>query len=196
MYVIVGLGNPDLKYAATRHNVGFEAAVSLKEKAGFSTEKSKFNARICTGRIHGEQCVICRPMTYMNLSGNAVSQVVAFYNVEPSHVIVMYDDVNLPFGHLRIRDKGSAGGHNGMKSVIAALGTDQFPRVRIGVGEKPDGWDLADYVLSKFTKEEIVTIRETIDQAAEAAQSIIENGITETMNRYNTPKSHQRSEDE
>ncbi len=186
MYLIAGLGNPDLKYAATRHNVGFEAAVRVREKEGFPSEHGKFQAMISLGRIGSEPVALIRPMTYMNLSGRAVRQVADFYKIPPENIIIIYDDVSLPFGTLRIRKGGSAGGHNGMKSIIAELGTQDFPRVRIGVGEKPAGWDLADYVLSHFTREEIEEIRKTIDLAADAAVSIVASGIDRAMNTYNT----------
>ena len=125
-------------------------------------------------------------MTYMNLSGRAVRETMNYYQIPPENVIVIYDDVSLPFGTIRVRRGGSAGGHNGMKNIIAEIGSQAFPRVRIGVGEKPEGWDLADYVLSHFTKEEIEQISRTIDEAADAAISIITNGVEKTMNIYNT----------
>ena len=186
MYLIAGLGNPDLKYAATRHNVGFEAAVRVRETEGFPSEHGNFQAMISLGRIGSEPVALIRPMTYMNLSGRAVRQVADFYKIPPENIIIIYDDVSLPFGTLRIRKGGSAGGHNGMKSIIAELGTQDFPRVRIGVGEKPAGWDLADYVLSHFTREEIEEIQKTIDLAADAAVSIVASGIDRAMNTYNT----------
>lgn len=188
MYLIAGLGNPDLKYAATRHNVGFEAAIELHEKMHFSPERAKFQALISKGQIGGEECILCRPMTYMNNSGIAIQAVAGFYKISADHVIVMYDDVALPFGQLRLRKGGSAGGHNGMKSIISHLGTQEFPRIRIGVGEKPQGWDLANYVLARFTEEEVSVIRETIQQAAEAAGAIVEKGMDKAMNLYNVKK--------
>lgn len=188
MYLIAGLGNPDLKYAATRHNVGFEAAVRMHDTLKFTPERAKFQALISQGNIGGEPCILCRPMTYMNLSGVAIQAVAHFYKISPEHIIVMYDDVALPFGQLRLRKGGSAGGHNGMKNIISHLGTQEFPRVRIGVGAKPEGWDLADYVLSQFTPEEVPVIRDTIALAAEAAETIITKGMDRAMNLYNTKK--------
>lgn len=188
MFLIAGLGNPEVKYAATRHNVGFEAAMFLHERLGFSSERNKFQALISQGKIGGESVVLCRPLTYMNRSGIAIRAASDFYGIEPDNIIVIYDDVALPFGHLRLRKGGSAGGHNGMKNIIEHLGTQDFPRVRIGVGEKPAGWDLADYVLAKFTKEEIPIIRDTVNLASEAAESIVRDGIDKAMNLYNTKK--------
>lgn len=188
MYLIAGLGNPDLKYAATRHNVGFEAAMCLHEQQHFSSERGKFQALISQGEIEGESCILCRPMTYMNNSGIAVQAVAGFYKIPADHVIIVYDDIALPFGQLRLRKGGSAGGHNGMKSIIAHLGTQEFPRVRIGVGEKPQGWDLADYVLGRFTPEELPVIKETIQESAQAVQAIVTKGMDKAMNLYNIKK--------
>lgn len=188
MYLIAGLGNPDLKYAATRHNVGFETVVRLHDELHFTPERAKFQALISQGTIGGEPCILCRPMTYMNHSGIAIQAVAGFYKIPPEQVIVIYDDVALPFGQLRLRKGGSAGGHNGMKSVIVHLGTQDFPRVRIGVGEKPAGWDLADYVLARFTPEEAVQIRDAIGQAAQAVQAIVTKGTEAAMNLYNSRK--------
>ncbi|MBO6158756.1 MAG: aminoacyl-tRNA hydrolase [Firmicutes bacterium] len=192
MYLIAGLGNPDLKYAATRHNVGFEAAARLRDMKSFSTEHLKFHAMCSQGIIGSEKVLLIRPMTYMNLSGRAVREAMDFYKIEPDHLIVVYDDVDLPFGALRVRSKGSAGGHNGMKNIIQEIGSDAFARVRIGVGAKPDGWDLADYVLSHFTKEEIEIIRPVIESAAEACCLIVTDGAGKAMNVYNTRKSTEK----
>ena len=186
MYLIAGLGNPERKYAATRHNVGFEAAFRVRAKENFPLEHVKFQAMVSLGKIGGEAVVVIRPLTYMNLSGRAVRETMNFYQIPPEQVIVIYDDVSLPFGTIRVRRGGSAGGHNGMKSIIQEIGTQDFPRVRIGVGEKPEGWDLADYVLSRFSKEEIEVIAQTVDVAADAAISIVTDGIEKTMNVYNT----------
>ena len=186
MYLIAGLGNPEKRYAATRHNDGFEAAFRVHEKENFPSEHGKFQAMVSLGKIGNESVALIRPMTYMNLSGRAVRETMNYYQIPPENVIVIYDDVSLPFGTIRVRRGGSAGGHNGMKNIIAEIGSQAFPRVRIGVGEKPEGWDLADYVLSHFTKEEIEQISRTIDEAADAAISIITNGVEKTMNIYNT----------
>ena len=188
MYLIAGLGNPDLKYAATRHNVGFEAVIRMHDEFKFTPERAKFQAMISQGTIGGEQCILCRPMTYMNNSGIAIQAVADFYKIPVDHIIVMYDDVALPFGQLRLRKGGSAGGHNGMKSIISHLSSQEFPRVRIGVGAKPEGWDLADYVLGKFTPEEVPVIRDTIAHAAEATEAIVAKGMDKAMNLYNSKK--------
>ena len=185
MILIAGLGNPDLRYAATRHNVGFEAVARLLEAYQIKGEKKKFHALLAQGEIEGTPCLFCRPQTYMNNSGVAVREIMDFYKLTARELLVIYDDISIPFGALRLRAGGSAGGHNGMKSVIAHLGAQDFPRIRIGVGEKPPGWDLADYVLSGFTKEEIPVIRETIELAAKAAACIVSQGLDRAMNRFN-----------
>lgn len=188
MYLIAGLGNPGQQYEHTRHNVGFDAALCLHEAYDFPVERGKLNAQISKGVIGDEDVVLVRPMTYMNLSGTAIRAVMDFYKIEPDHVIVMYDDIDIPFGTLRIRERGSAGSHNGMKNIVQHLGTDNFPRVRIGVGAKPDGWDLADYVLSHFSAEEKPVIEDTEKKAAKAAAAIVEKGLSRAMNLYNDSK--------
>ncbi len=185
MILIAGLGNPDKKYARTRHNIGFEAIEFLKDQIGAGVEKNKFHSMIMQGKIGGEPCILCRPLTYMNQSGIAIREIADFYKIAPEDIIVIYDDVALPIGALRVRANGSAGGHNGMKSIIAHLGTQDFPRIRIGVGEKPAQWDLADYVLGQFTDEELPAMREACDKAGKAVQLIVKQGVATAMNRYN-----------
>lgn len=185
MYLIAGLGNPELRYAATRHNVGFEAAARLSERYAQGREKRKFQSLMVQGSIEGEPCIILRPQTYMNNSGIAVREAAAFYKIPAERILVIYDDIALPLGALRLRKGGSAGGHNGIKSIIAHLGTQDFPRIRIGVGGKPDGWDLADYVLGAFTKEEQPVILETLDLAVKAAAAVLVKGMDKAMNEYN-----------
>ena len=185
MYLIAGLGNPGLQYVNTRHNVGFDAALCLHDREKFSLERVKFNAMVSKGKIGEEDVVLVRPLTYMNLSGNAIRQVMDFYKIDPSCVIVIYDDIDLPLGKLRIRGFGSAGSHNGMKSVVQQLGTQDFPRIRIGVGAKPEGWDLADWVLSHFSKEDRTVIDETVKSAVDSACAIITKGLDKAMNLYN-----------
>jgi PTH1 family peptidyl-tRNA hydrolase len=149
----------------------------------------KKHKAICgTGYIEGEKVVLAQPLTYMNLSGESVRELVDFYKVSPEEIIVIYDDISLEVGQLRIRKKGSAGGHNGIKSIISHLGTDEFPRIKIGVGGKPEEWDLADYVLSRFLKEEQPTIREALKDASDACRVMITSGIDEAMNQYNRKK--------
>lgn len=188
MYLLVGLGNPEQKYERTRHNVGFDAVEYAREKIGASLPRIRFHAEISQGKIGEEQILFARPLTYMNLSGVAVGEIVNFYKIPVNHVIVFCDDVAIPFGNLRLRPNGSAGGHNGLKNIIEHLGSDQFLRVRIGVGEKPAGWDLADHVLARMSDEEMVQISKTEKDAALAAEWIIKNGFDKAMNRFNTPK--------
>lgn len=185
MILIAGLGNPEKKYAGTRHNVGFEAAEILRLQMGWGTMKNRFHSELVQGNIGGEPCILCRPLTYMNNSGIAIREIADFYKIPAEKMIVMYDDIALPLGALRIRGNGSAGGHNGIKSIIAHLGTQEFPRIRIGVGEKPSGWDLADYVLEHFHSEEIPVIRETCKRAAQAVEVVIKQGLAKAMNQYN-----------
>jgi len=185
-WIIVGLGNPGDKYENTRHNVGFRALDLLAQSAGVPVQKLKHKAltNLCT--IHGVKVLLMKPVTYMNLSGEAVSDAARFYKIPPERIIVLSDDVSLGVGKLRIRRNGSAGGHNGLKSIIQHLGSDQFPRVKIGVGEKPHpDYDLADWVLGKFPKEDQKTIDEMVQKAADAAAYYIKEGPEKAMGRYN-----------
>ncbi len=186
MYLIAGLGNPGPEYEKTRHNVGFQTAKKLHEEYRFPMERARFQAQFSKGRIGDEDVILARPMTYMNNSGMAVRALMDYFKIDPDHVIVIYDDIDLPLGHLRIRENGSAGSHNGMKSVVQHMGTQDFPRIRIGVGAKPEGWDLADYVLSRFSPEDQTAIDETISLAAKAAADIVDKGLSYAMNHYNT----------
>lgn len=186
MYIIVGLGNPDRKYAATRHNIGFDAITRLCDDYHISLNGREHKAVCGKGYIEGEKVLLAQPQTYMNLSGESVRALVDYYKIDPEEeLIIIYDDINLDVGRLRIRGKGSAGGHNGIKSIIAHLGTDKFPRIRIGVGNKPEDWDLADYVLGRFSKEEEPEIRKALGYAADACRIIIQEGIGASMNEYN-----------
>ena len=189
MYIIAGLGNPGRQYAHTRHNVGFDAIDVLAEKYNIKVENAKGRALTGSGRIEGQSVLLVKPLTYMNLSGESIRALTDFYKIdETSQLIVIYDDISLPPGQLRIREKGSAGGHNGIKSIISHLGGQEFLRIKVGVGEKPAGWDLADYVLCRMSAEEQQQIGETAAQAAEAAVCIIEQGLGKAMNRFNTPR--------
>jgi PTH1 family peptidyl-tRNA hydrolase len=188
MYIIVGLGNPTEKYQATRHNVGWDVITRLSDDYRIPMDFKKHKAICGKGYIEGEKVILAQPITYMNLSGESVRELVDFYKVAPEEVIVIYDDISLEVGQLRIRKKGSAGGHNGMKSIISHLGTDEFPRIKVGVGDKPKGWDLADYVLSRFQGEEQVTIREALKDSSEACKMIITSGMDAAMNQYNKKK--------
>ncbi len=185
MRIIIGLGNPTREYQATRHNIGFDTITRLSDEYNIPLDFKKHKAICGRGYLGGEKVILAQPQTYMNLSGESVRELVDFYKVTNEDIIVIYDDVALDVGQLRIRPKGSAGGHNGIKSIIAHLGTQEFPRIRIGVGEKPKNWDLADYVLGRFADEEQPVIREALGRAAQACECIITDGIEEAMNRYN-----------
>lgn len=185
MKLIVGLGNPGMQYAATRHNVGFEVIDSLAETYNISVVKNKYKALIGDGNIGGEKVILMKPQTYMNLSGEAVRACMEFHKITSEDLIVIYDDISLDVGQLRIRKSGSAGGHNGIKNIIAQIGTQEFPRVRFGVGEKPAGWDLANYVLGRFPEEEMKVVGPKIGDAVKAIDMMIRDGIEKAMNNYN-----------
>ena len=180
------LGNPGDKYDNTRHNVGFMVADEVAERQRAPIQKVKFKALTNVLTISGEKVLVMKPTTYMNLSGEAVRQAVDFYKVAPDHVLVISDDTSLAVGRLRIRKGGSAGGHNGLKSIIQHLGSDQFPRIKVGVGEKPHpDYDLADWVLGKFVGEDKKTIDAAVKRAADAVECIIADGCAKAMNRFN-----------
>lgn len=185
MYLIAGLGNPTREYEKTRHNVGFETIDILADKAGTTVTEKKHKALYGKGYIGGQKVILAKPQTYMNLSGESIREIADFYKIEPENIIILCDDINLSEGQLRIRLKGSAGGHNGLKNIISHLGTQEFPRIRIGVGEKPRGMDLADYVLGRFPKEQQAVMEEAYRDAAEAACMMIEDGADAAMNHYN-----------
>ncbi len=184
MYLIVGLGNPGKKYELTRHNIGFEAIELLGNHLGISINKTKFKALIGEGRIGNEKVVLAKPQTFMNLSGESVVAMMAFYQVAPENLIVIYDDIDTVPGKIRIRKKGSAGTHNGMRNIIALLKRDDFPRVRIGIGKQVHG-DLADFVLSRFSKEEIPVMGEAIEKARDSVIMMIEKNVDDAMNAFN-----------
>ena len=186
MLVIVGLGNPDDKYQGTRHNVGFDVIDLLAEKYNIAVDTKKHRAYIGKGIIGGQKVILAKPQTYMNLSGESVRSLVEYYKVDPeTELLIIFDDISLDVGQLRIRKKGSAGGHNGIKNIIANLGTSVFQRIKVGVGEKPKGYDLADYVLDRFSKEERELIKEGFECAAEAVAMITAGEIDQAMNKYN-----------
>ena len=186
MYIIAGLGNPGRKYVGTRHNMGFEALDAVAAKYDIDIKKVKFNAIYGEGTIEGEKVVLVKPQTFMNLSGESIREFKSWYKAEDSQIIIIYDDVSLPVGKMRIRPKGSAGGHNRMKSIIYQLNSDVFPRIKIGVGspETPD-YDLADYVLGKFTKSEVEALIPIAVKTAEAVGEIIKNGTERAMAKFN-----------
>ena len=187
MTIIAGLGNPGSKYAGTRHNSGFSALDILAEKNHIEVKDKKFRGLIGQGIIDSEKVLLVKPTTCMNLSGECLREVCDYYKVDPEDdLIVLYDDISLSPGQLRIRSKGSAGGHNGVKSMIACLGTDVFRRVKIGVGEKPEGWDLADWVLGRFPEDEKKLMADAYARAAAAAQDMLTQPLDRVMNLYNT----------
>ena len=188
MYIIAGLGNPDGRYENTRHNVGFEVIDILADRMGILVEEKKHKALCGRGVLEGQKVILLKPQTFMNLSGESIRAAADFYKVEPENVLVVYDDISLEPGQLRIRAKGSAGGHNGMKNIIAHLGTQEFPRVKVGIGEKPKGMDLADYVLSCFSKGEQELMDQAFKEAARAVAVILGQGIESAMNEFNTKK--------
>lgn len=186
MYIIVGLGNPNKQYEKTRHNIGFDFIDCLADKYHISVLEAKHKALIGKGVIEGQKVLLAKPLTYMNLSGESVRQLIDYYKIdEESELIIVYDDISLNPGGLRIRAKGSAGGHNGIKNIIQHLGHDKFMRIKIGVGEKPKGWDLIDYVLGRFEENDRKLVDEAVDVAVEAATIIMTEGIDEAMNRCN-----------
>lgn len=185
-WIVAFLGNPGLKYNGTRHNAGFMAADAMEKKLGVSINKMRFKALAQTADIGGKKVLLMKPQTFMNLSGDAIVQAANFYKVPPERVIVVSDETALPIGRLRIRRGGSAGGHNGLKSVIARLGTDQFPRIRLGVGDKPHpDYDMADWVLSAFKGQDAADMELVAKKAADAVECYITEGADRAMNRFN-----------
>lgn len=186
MYIIAGLGNPGGKYAHTRHNVGFDTIDRLADRYGIRLDTNKFKGEYGMGVIDGHKVLLLKPQTYMNLSGECIRDVLGYYKADPNEeLIVLFDDISLNPGLIRIRKKGSAGGHNGIKNIIAHLGTQVFKRVKVGVGEKPKGYDLADYVLSRFPKDERVLMEEAFERAGEAAICMMNDTMEHAMNRFN-----------
>lgn len=189
MYLIVGLGNPGRQYEATRHNMGFDTVDCLIEKHNVPQGGVKFNAMYGKGIIGGDKAILMKPLSFMNLSGGPVRDMVNFFKIDPEkELIVISDDIDLEPGQLRIRKQGSAGGHNGLKDIIQKLGTQNFIRIKIGVGAKPQGWDLADHVLSRFPDSERKLVDEAIREAADAVEKIIAQGPDAAMNEYNRKK--------
>lgn len=185
-YLIVGLGNPGSKYDGTRHNVGFAAVEELADELSCHAPRTKHKSEVFTALIGSQKCLMIKPLTYMNNSGEAVKDAADYYKIPPENIIVISDDVSLNVGQLRIRRKGSAGGHNGLKSIIAHLGSENFIRVKIGVGKKPHpDYDLADWVLGKFKKDDLPLLRPVLLDSAAAVKCIIESGTDAAMNKYN-----------
>lgn len=186
MYLIAGLGNPTEKYSKTRHNAGFDTLDILAEKWNIKFKKSVFHALVGKGMIGREKVLLVKPLTFMNLSGNAVRAVSRFYKIDPEkELVVIYDDSDLEEGKLRLRKKGSAGSHNGMKSIISSIGTETFSRIRIGIGQRPEQVDMVDYVLGRFDKETRKIMEAAFERAADAAADIVVNGMDHAMNQFN-----------
>lgn len=185
-YIVVGLGNPDRKYENTRHNAGFITVDMLAEKIGIRLDRIKYKSLCNTGVISDKKVLLMKPSTYMNLSGQAVVEAMNFFKVPPEKVIVIFDDISLDVGKMRIRRKGSDGGHNGIKNIIYLSGSDMFPRIKVGVGHKPEKWDLADWVLSEFTDSEKKLLSQTAENACNAVELIISENIEKAMNSFNS----------
>ena len=186
-WLVVGLGNPGEKYAKTRHNMGFLTLDLLAEREHVRIDRIKFKATTAQATVGGARCLLLKPQTYMNLSGEAVREAAQFYKIPADHVLVIYDDVSLPVGKIRVRPSGSAGGHNGIKNIIAHLGTDQFPRVKIGTGAPGQGGDMIDWVIGEPSQADKKVLLESFKRAIDAAECIIENGgdCQKAMNRFN-----------
>ena len=197
MYIIAGLGNPGKQYENTRHNIGWQIIDALADKHNIRVLESKFKGLVGKGMIGGEKVLLVKPLTYMNLSGECIGEAVNFFKIdETAELIVIADDISLDVGHIRMRKKGSAGGHNGLKNIIAHLGHEEFIRMKIGVGDKPAGYDLADYVLGHFKKEEEAALLECKKNAVLAIEAILSDGIDKAMNLYNTKKTPKKPKEE
>lgn len=185
MKLIVGLGNPGRKYIGTRHNIGFDCITALCDEYRIKMGKAELKALTGTGNINGVKVMLAMPQTYMNLSGDSVRAIADYYKIKLSDIIIIFDDISLAPGQIRIRKKGSAGGHNGVKDIIAKLRTEEFARIKVGVGAKPEGYDLADFVLGHFSRDEEVDIRKALDKVKEACALMVEDDIDRAMNIYN-----------
>lgn len=186
-YLIVGLGNPDKKYLNTRHNAGFMAIDMIVKEYNIDLNRIKFQSVCGLGSIANKTCLIMKPTTYMNNSGRAVAEAMHFYKIPPENIIVIYDDISLEPSHLRIRRKGSDGGHNGIKSIIYLIGADNFPRIKLGVGKKPHpDYDLANWVLSEFSNDDLQLMKISCENAVKSVELIVQNKIDEAMNKYNS----------
>lgn len=195
MKLIVGLGNPTKEYENTRHNIGFMAIDALSEANGIRVDTLKHKALIGKGIIEGQKVILAKPVTYMNLSGEAVREISDYYKIPAEDIIVIFDDTTLDVGRMRIRKKGSAGGHNGIKSIISHLGTMDFPRIKVGIGAKKEGQDLADYVLGRFSKEDREALKEVLNDVKKAAGLMLWDDIAEAMNLYNKKKEEKKPSD-
>ena len=189
MFLIAGLGNPERRYEKTRHNIGFDTVDALAERYHISITEKKHRALCGSGVIEGTKVILAKPQTYMNLSGESIAEIVNFYKLDPeSEMLIIFDDISLAPGNIRVRKKGSAGGHNGIKSIIASVGTQNFMRIKVGVGEKPAGWDLADHVLGHFCAEDRVLVEAAIKDAEDAALLMLQGEVDKAMNDFNAKK--------
>ena len=188
MYIIAGLGNPTKTYEGTRHNIGFDMIDAIADKYNIDVSTKIHMALTVKGRIDGVPVILAKPQTYMNLSGESIRDIADFYKIPAENIIIIYDDISLEVGQLRIRKKGSAGGHNGIKNIIAHLVTQEFPRFKVGIGSKPEGWDLADYVLSKYSKAERECLRDAQQDVVGAAALMVHDDVDGAMNQYNGKK--------
>ena len=189
MFIIAGLGNPTSQYEGTRHNIGFDVMDALAEKYNISISEKKHKALCGKGVIEGEKVLLVKPQTYMNLSGESIAEILNYYKLDAEEdFLVVFDDISLAPGNIRIRKKGSAGGHNGIKNIIAMTGTQNFLRIKVGVGEKPAGWDLADYVLGRFSDEDRKKVNDAIEDAIGAVSMILRGETDQAMNCYNAKK--------
>jgi len=195
MFLIVGLGNPGEEYAKNKHNVGFQSVKYLADRHGLSFNEKLHKARVATGMIRGQRVVLAKPFTYMNESGQSVAALVRWYKLDPaSELLVIYDDLDLPFETIRIRANGSAGGQNGMKSIIQLLGTSDIPRVRVGIGRPPAGWQVKDYVLSNWSREQTEKLPALYGRVADAVETFITDGLTLAMTRFNANEQPQKKQ--
>ena len=185
MYLIVGLGNPEEEYAKTRHNMGFDAINKLSQKYNIDVNKKKFKGLYGTGLIEGKKVILLKPQTYMNSSGDSIIEVMDYYGIETHELIVIYDDMDIEPGKIKIRKKGSAGGHNGMKSIIQMIGTEEFPRIRVGIGRPIHKDDEINYVIGAIPEEDLKRLDEGIEKAQKAVEEILRNGVDSAMNKYN-----------
>ncbi len=184
-FLIVGLGNPGAQYARTRHNMGFRAVETLAERHGLTFSKIEHKAQTASGTIAGQRVILAKPLTYMNLSGDSVAPLARFYKIEPDHILIIADDLDIPLGTIRIRQTGSSGGQNGIRHIIERMGTQAIPRIRVGIGRPPGRMDAAAYVLTPFKPDEEIEAAESIDRAAKAAETWLADGIETAMNRFN-----------
>ena len=185
MYLIVGLGNPEEEYSNTRHNMGFNTINKISQQYNIEVKQNKFQALYGSGMIEKEKVILLKPQTYMNLSGNSVKEVVDFYKIEKEKILVIYDDMDIEPGKIKIRKKGSAGGHNGMKSIIQMIGTEEFPRIRVGIGRPIHKDDEINYVIGAIPEEDLKRLDEGIEKAQKAVEEILRNGVDSAMNKYN-----------